>query len=142
MSLPPGPGWWDRTSTASTGSPRRSARRARTSRLPRSPYVDNRSGYTQTIRRRDSVDTVQLRSDVLESGVVGDHFQPSRGYRGERLGKRRHVLERHLVDVEPDRQVVRAVAGDQHRAAEQWGEVDIEEPGGVEAVRVPRVDRE
>src|SRR2546423_12804078 len=142
MSLPPGPGWWDRTSTASTGSPRRSARRARTSRLPRSPYVDNRSGYTQTIRRCDSVDTVQLRSDVLEGGVVGDHFQPPRGYRGHRLGERRDVLERYLVDLQPDRQVVRPVPGDQYLPAGQWSEVDVEEPGGVQPVRVPCVDRQ
>src|SRR6266542_478144 len=94
------------------------------------------------MRRLDSVDTVQLRSDVLEGGVVGDHFQPARRYRGDRLGKGRDVLERYLVDLQPDGQVVRPVAGDQYLTSGQRGDVNVEQPGGVQPVRVPRVDRQ
>ena len=45
-----GTGWSEFTSIASTSMPRSRARRLRTSRLPRSPYVLSRSGYTQTSR--------------------------------------------------------------------------------------------
>ena len=48
--------------------------------------------------------------------------------------------ERHIVDLQPHGQVVRPVAGDQHRPAAQRREVDVVEPGGVEAVGVAGVD--
>src|SRR4051794_8980846 len=134
--------WSERTSTHSTGSPRRSARLARINRLPRSPYVDSRTGYTHTSRSWDSVATVKLRSDVLEGRVVRDDLKPSRWRLGERLHERRHLGEGDIVDLKPDREVQRPVAGDQHVTPAQRREVDVVEPGGVQAVRVARVDRQ
>src|SRR5580704_10883022 len=50
MSPCRGTGWSEFTSMASTSMPRSRARRLSTRRLPRSPYVLSRSGYTQTSR--------------------------------------------------------------------------------------------
>src|SRR5215470_15965218 len=105
MSAFVGTGSSERTSIISEGSPRSAARRARINMFPRSPYVDSRSGYTQTMRSAlsvaRSVDTVQLRSDVLERGVVRDHFDPPGRYGAQRLGKRIDVHERDVVDFQP-----------------------------------------
>src|SRR5690349_22076697 len=142
MSAVVGMGWSERTSYVSTGMPRRAARRPRISRLPRSPYVDSRSGKIQTIRRVLSVDTVQLRSDVLERRVVRDHFEAAGRTGPDRLVKRLNVPEGHIVHFQPYCQVVGAVAGDQHLAPAQRGEVDVVEPRRVEAVGVAGVDGE
>src|SRR5512139_1041980 len=114
-------------SCVSTGMPRARARCSRMSMLPRSPYVERRSGYTQTICKALD-DTVQLRSDVLERAVVGDDLQPP-GRRGvDGLGKARHVHEVDAVDLQPHGEVVGAFPGDEHLASAQRGEVDVEQP--------------
>src|SRR5215475_360247 len=136
----------ERTSIISARSPRSAARRARINMLPRSPYVDSRSGYTQTMRSAlsvaRSIDTVQLRSDVLERGVVRDHLDPSGRYGAQRLGKRVYVYERDVVDFEPDGEVEGALSGDQYRPSVQRRKVDVEEPRRIEAVRIPAIDRQ
>src|SRR5215813_3652304 len=136
----------ERTSIISAGSPRSAARRARINMLPRSPYVDRRSGYTQTMRSAlsvaRSVDTVQLRSDVLERGVVRDHLDPSGRYGAQRLGKRIDVHERDVVDLQSHGEVERALPGDQHRPPVQRRKVDVEEPRRIETVRIPAIDRQ
>src|SRR5690242_13685499 len=105
MSATVGSAWSDRTSTVSTDSPRRAARRARLSRSPRPRNVESRSGYTQTTRRLLSEDTVQLRSDVLEGRVVGDHLEAPRRNGPHRLVEGGYVPERHIVDFESHREV-------------------------------------
>src|SRR5689334_20287026 len=89
-----------------------------------------------------SVDTVQLRSDVLERRVVGDHFEAARWYGLERLVKTANVPEGHTVHLEAYGQVESPVAGDQHGPVAQRGEVHVVQPGGVQSVGVASVHRE
>ena len=75
--------WSERTSTVSTGH----AAQLRPG-APGSACCPGRRRWTAGRGRPrrsagSSVDTVQLRSDVLERGVVGDHLQPAGRHRGD-----------------------------------------------------------
>src|SRR5215472_10744441 len=165
MSPCRGTAWSALTRTCSTSIPRSRARRCKISRLPRSPYVLSRSGYTQTSRRLLAVRACAPRPrgtsavipsrlpaplfgpperdpDLLERGVVGDHVEAGPGHLVHRLVHVFDQVERHLVRFQPDREIEPALAGDEHPPAPEYAVVDVPQPGGVLAVRPLRVDRE
>src|SRR6478609_7342155 len=71
MSPLVGTDWSERTSIRCTPRPRCRARRSTTSALPRSPYVDSRSGYTQTTRRLLSLILEDLPNCCWGAGCCG-----------------------------------------------------------------------
>src|SRR5215472_8005221 len=165
MSPCRGTAWSALTRTCSTSIPRSRARRCKISRLPRSPYVLSRSGYTQTSRRLLAVRACAPRPrgtsavmpprlpapllgpperdpDLLERRVVGDHVEAVPFHLIHRLVHPLDQVERHQVRLQPDREVEPALAGDEYRPAPEHPVVDIPQPGGVLAVRPPSVDRE
>src|SRR5215469_3713867 len=153
MSPWAGTGWSASMPAASTSMPRSLARRCRTSRLPRSPYVLSRSGYTQTSRRmlapppwtprscaprRRGTSAVTMPSalfrsserdpDLLERRVVGDHVQAGPLDLIHRLVHPVDQIEGHQVRLQPDRKVEPALAGDEHPPATEHPVVHVPQP--------------